>query len=86
LLLLSPFGVAVRRATQVTAEQRNLVAPALAERVFVVHAAPDSRTQALCRQVVAWGKPLLCLPAPANAHLIALGAQECKPAATSSRT
>jgi predicted Rossmann fold nucleotide-binding protein DprA/Smf involved in DNA uptake len=73
LLVLSRFGEHVRRATQGSAVQRNLLVAALADRVFVAHAAPGSRTEALCRQVVGWGKPLFAFDAPANAHILALG-------------
>jgi predicted Rossmann fold nucleotide-binding protein DprA/Smf involved in DNA uptake len=75
LLVLSAFGNHVRRASQAAAVQRNLLVAALAERVFVAHATPGSKTEALCRQVVAWGKPLFVFDAPANAHLLALGAR-----------
>ncbi len=75
LLMLSPFGEEVRRATQKSALRRNELVAALADQVFVAYAAPDGKTEALCRQVVRWGKPLLTFECPENANLLALGAQ-----------
>ena len=57
LLLASPFDAKTRRATQETAAYRNQVVAALAEKVFVAYAAPGSKTEAFCREVVGTGKP-----------------------------
>lgn len=80
LLILSPFPSNVRRAGRQLAEERNRVVAALAERVLIVHAAPGGKTEQLCHQVVAWGKPLFTLDDDANAHLIELGAIPLGPA------
>ncbi len=74
LLLLSPFEEAERRVTTELAAYRNRFVAALAERVLFVHAAPGGRTEALCRQIVTWGKPLYTIESAANANLVALGA------------
>ena len=74
LLALSPFPGRRRRATAATAEQRNDLVAALAARVFIAHAAPGGKTEALARRLAATGKPLLTLDGPANANLLALGA------------
>jgi predicted Rossmann fold nucleotide-binding protein DprA/Smf involved in DNA uptake len=75
LALVSPFPASLRRATRDSARQRNLVAAALAETVFIAHARPGSATWALAEQVLAWGKPLLTLPHGANEGLVGLGAK-----------
>ena len=75
LLILSPFGKAQKRATTVLAERRNLFVAALADKVLVAYASPNSKTESLCGKVVAWGKPLLTFPSPDNQSLIALGAK-----------
>lgn len=54
---------------------------ALADRVFVAHAAPGSGTEAFCRKVLEWKKPLLTLDAPENAALMVAGAQSVVPGA-----
>ena len=77
LLLLSPFGPKVRRATAETAVARNEVVAALADRVFVPYASGASKTEALCRKVLEWGKPLLTFDSSDNNSLIALGATPC---------
>jgi predicted Rossmann fold nucleotide-binding protein DprA/Smf involved in DNA uptake len=74
LLVLSPFPAAQVRITAPAAARRNRLVAALADTVFIAHAAPGSKTEAFARQVVAWGKPLSTLPGPENAALLALGA------------
>lgn len=79
LLLLSPFAGDERRVTAELALARNRVVAALADRIVVAHAAPGSKTERLCRAVIGWGKPVFTLASPANAHLLALGAQPLTP-------
>ncbi len=74
LLVLSAFARTHRRVTAHLAAFRNEFVAALADEVLVTHAAPGSKTERLCRQVRAWGKPLLTLDSSANANLVALGA------------
>jgi predicted Rossmann fold nucleotide-binding protein DprA/Smf involved in DNA uptake len=74
LLILSPFGEKVTRATKKTALFRNEFMARLAEYVFIAHAVQGSKTEALCRKVLAWRKPLLTFDNPENATLIELGA------------
>ena len=75
LLLLSPFGERVKRATEGTALFRNDFVAALAERVFVAHAAPGGKIEVFCRKVLEWRKPLQTFDAPENAALIVMGAR-----------
>jgi len=70
LLILSPFEPKHKRITAVLAEQRNRVVGALADRVFVAHAAPGSKTLALCRELRALGKPVVTVDDPANEPLL----------------
>jgi predicted Rossmann fold nucleotide-binding protein DprA/Smf involved in DNA uptake len=74
LLLLAPDSLGRR----ITADQsliRNRVVAALADAVIVIHAEPQSKTEELCRQAVAWGKPLYTLSDDTNSRLAALGAE-----------
>jgi len=73
LLLVSPFPEAVRRPTADTADSRNRLVIALATKVFVIHASPGGRTEALVRHAAALGRPTYALADPANAHLPAEG-------------
>ena len=75
LLVLSPFPPTVRRPTVKFAAQRNDLVASLATRVFIAHAAPGSRTEAFVRRLAETVKPLLTLESPANANLIAMGAE-----------
>ena len=79
LLVLSPFEQKYRRATAALAQQRNEFVAALADRVFVAYAAPGSKTETLCRQIISWGKPLLTFDSPANEHLVHVGAKHISP-------
>jgi predicted Rossmann fold nucleotide-binding protein DprA/Smf involved in DNA uptake len=75
LALMSPFGASQRRAKADLAEERNRFVAALATEVFVAYAAPNGKTDALCRSLLASGKSLLTLDLPENAHLLDLGAK-----------
>ena len=59
LLILSPFPPKDKRITTALAEARNRFVAALADRVFVPYAAPNSRTLALCSELRAAGKQVL---------------------------
>ena len=76
LLVLSPFPATVRRPTVELAAQRNDLVADLAQRVFIAHAAPGSKTEAFARKLAASGKPLLTLDSPANENLVERGAQK----------
>jgi hypothetical protein len=49
---------------------------ALAECIFVPHAAPSGKTAQLCSDFIASGKQLYTLENDANIHLIEAGAQQ----------
>ncbi len=61
LLILSPFPPKEKRITSALAEARNRFVGALADRIFVPHAAPNSRTLALCNEIRVSGKQILSL-------------------------
>jgi predicted Rossmann fold nucleotide-binding protein DprA/Smf involved in DNA uptake len=70
LLILSPFEPKHKRITAGLAESRNRFVAAVADRVFVAHAAPASRTLAMCEELRMQGKPLLTVDDPANAPIL----------------
>lgn len=74
LLIVSPFKESVRRVTAKTAIARNRFVVNLAAAVVVAHA-PVSKMEALCRDILAAGKPLYTFDHPANAALIEAGAR-----------
>ena len=74
LLLLSFFDDAIRRPTATIAAQRNAYVAALAERLLIAHAERGGKTEALCKDALAQGKPVFVLDSPDNAHLMELGA------------
>jgi predicted Rossmann fold nucleotide-binding protein DprA/Smf involved in DNA uptake len=75
LLILSPFLAKQRRMSAARSEIRNRFVISLADRVFVAYAEPSRKTEALCREVVASGKPLFTFESKHNADLLALGAK-----------
>ena len=79
LLLLSPFAEKLRRATTDLARRRNEFVAALADAVFVAHAAPGSKTEQFCHDMLTLGKPLLTLESDENTGLIARGARPVQP-------
>jgi predicted Rossmann fold nucleotide-binding protein DprA/Smf involved in DNA uptake len=75
LLILSPFEPKHKRITAALADARNRFIGALADRVFVAHAAPASRTLALAMALRECGKPLLTVDDPANETLLGFAAK-----------
>ncbi|MHB8095982.1 MAG: DNA-processing protein DprA [Candidatus Aminicenantales bacterium] len=75
LLMLSPFETKVKRATVEIAGIRNDFVAALANMIFVAYAVPGGKTEAFCRKILRWGKPLFTFDTPENATLIAMGAK-----------
>lgn len=75
LLIISPIPGDVHRATVAQTVTRNRFAAAAATAVLVAHAAPGSKTEALCQPLLERRQPpLLVLDDPTNADLIARGA------------
>ena len=79
LLVLSPFPSIHRRPTAELSAQRNDLVADLAHRVFVAHAAPGGKIEALARTLAESGKPLLTLDSPSNDNLVAMGAKPVAP-------
>jgi predicted Rossmann fold nucleotide-binding protein DprA/Smf involved in DNA uptake len=73
MLIVSTQDDAVRRPSARSAEARNRVVAALAERVFIAGAVPGGRLHALAREVASRGQPLSCFDHPANRDLLLLG-------------
>jgi len=79
LLLISLFTEEERRPTTDRARERNAGVAALADVVFVAHAAPGGKTERFCKDVLAWKKPMLTLDSHENAHLFSLGINIVRP-------
>lgn len=75
LLFLSPFSASQHRPTTVMAQQRNRLVGALAEWIFIAYATPGGKTEQLCREFIAWGKPVYTFEHEATAGLVELGAR-----------
>lgn len=75
LLILSPFPAKQGRMSAQLAGPRNRFVVALAERVFVAYAAPGGKTESLCRELAAAGKPLFTFESRHTENLRAIGAK-----------
>ncbi len=75
LLILSIFAGKVRQPTVELARRRNIFVAALADRIFIAHAAEGSRTLEFAKTVTEWGKPVFTFKVEANRSLLQLGAQ-----------
>lgn len=74
LLVLSFFDDIIRRPTAAMVAKRNTSVAAVSDRILIAHAQPNGKIEALCRNALTSGKPVLTLESPFNAHLLALGA------------
>ena len=70
LLILSPFEPKHKRITAALSDARNRLVAAIADRVFVAHAAPASRTLALALAMRDCGTPMMTVDDPANEALL----------------
>jgi len=85
LLLVSPFAERHRRRTAALAVLRNRFVAEIASEIFVAHAPLGSKTEALCRELLAQGRRIHTFDLPSNAALVALGAQAVAPDAMTPR-
>jgi predicted Rossmann fold nucleotide-binding protein DprA/Smf involved in DNA uptake len=79
LVIASPFPDKVRHVTSKTAMARNRFVAGMATAVVVAHAAPGSKMESLCRDLLAAGKPLYTFAHSANAAIINAGAKPITP-------
>ena len=73
LLIVSALAAGQRRPTTALAEHRNRFVATLAQSLCVAHAAPGSRTERLCAELVAQGKRIYTLGLAENAPLVQCG-------------
>lgn len=74
MLILSFFDDQIRRPTSGLAVKRNDCIAALADRILIAHAEKGGKTEELCKDILAKGKPVFTLDSPDNAHLVEQGA------------
>ena len=75
LALVSANSATLRRATSQTAQERNRLVGALAERIIVIHAETGGRIEKACEELVGWGKTVFTLKSEHNANLVVMGAR-----------
>ncbi len=77
--MVTPFPETVRKITIQTATTRNRLVAHLAAAVIIAHAAPGSKMETLCHEILAASKPLYTFDHPDNDTLIKSGAQPILP-------
>ena len=82
ILFLSPFQGKARRMTADLAEERNRLVAGIADAILMIHAAKGSKTERLCREVVAARKPVFTIESPYNVNLVSIGAKPVEVAFT----
>ena len=81
LLLLSPFAPNICRITIETSMTRNHLVAALADALWVPHAAPNSKIWSTLHPARQRNQPLYTFPDPANTPLLQAGARLLNPLA-----
>lgn len=71
LLMLSIFSE--KRISAARAYKRNYFVAALASKIFIAHAAEDSKTLKFAQTILKWGKPVFTFNSSSNKALIQLG-------------
>ena len=73
LLILSPFEAKHRRLTKELARQRNKLVATIADEVFIVHASPGGKLEALAKEIVTSDKPCYTFESEHNRNLLEIG-------------
>jgi predicted Rossmann fold nucleotide-binding protein DprA/Smf involved in DNA uptake len=73
LLFLSFFPSHRHRSDVEMASRRNRFVAAMADKVLILHAAPSSKTEQLCKELISWQKTVYTMDSEANQNLVELG-------------
>ena len=76
LLFLSQFPGEEKRVSSEKALRRNYFVAALAGSIFIPYAAPNSKTEQFCKELLTWNKPMYTFHVESNANLIGLGIKD----------
>ena len=79
LLLLLPFQDHHNRISLKNSTSRNYFVAAVADAIIVTYAAPQSKTEEFCGEIISWGKPVYTLKSEENKKLIEMGAIPVSP-------
>jgi predicted Rossmann fold nucleotide-binding protein DprA/Smf involved in DNA uptake len=75
LLFISPFTEKEKRISAGKALERNRFVAAIADKIFIPYAGPNSKTETFCRELIEKGKPVLTFDGEHNENLIGFGAK-----------
>lgn len=79
LLLVTSFSAEIKRSSEETALQRNMLLAQYADALLVAHAEPDSKTATLAAALLSAGREVYTLNHAANQNLLEMGAQVYTP-------
>ncbi len=79
LLILSPFSGKEKRISSDRAVKRNYFVAALATAIFIPYAAPGSKTEKFCQEILKWGKRVYTTDDEKNTSLIETGIKTISP-------
>jgi predicted Rossmann fold nucleotide-binding protein DprA/Smf involved in DNA uptake len=74
LLLLSPFSEKHNRMSMKNSSVRNYFVAAVADAMFFAYAAPRSKTEIFCEEIISRGTPVYTLKSDLNKKLLKMGA------------
>lgn len=74
LLILSHVTEKAKRISAKRALERNRFVAAIADKIFIPYAEPNSKTETFCRELIEKGKPILTFDGEHNKNLIGFGA------------
>ncbi len=73
LLILSPFSKKEKRISSERALERNRFIAAIADKILIPHAEPNSKTEIFCRELLDKGKSIATFDNPHNRNILKLG-------------
>ncbi len=74
LLIISQFEENQRRISAKSSHYRNQFVAVLSAAVFVIHAGIGSKTEAFCKEIISWQKPIYTFESDYNKNIIGMGA------------
>ncbi len=77
-LILSPFSGNHNRISSGRADKRNHFAAAIADKIVIPYAAPESKTESLCKEWIKKGKSVFTFDSDYNKNLLELGVEVIK--------
>ncbi len=69
------LGMLCEILTFKTSHYCNLFVAAMSTAIFIAHAGSGSKTEAFCKEIISWQKPIYTFDSDYNKNLVEMGAQ-----------